>query len=246
MRERQVVLDTETTGLDPAQGHRVIEIGCIELRNRRLTEQRFHVYLRPERAIDEGAIRVHGLTNEFLADQPRFAEIAEQFLEFVRGAELIIHNAPFDLGFLNHELQRCGRGQSTLEQLCAVEDTLLLARQRHPGQRNNLDALCKRYGVDNSQRTLHGALLDAEILADVYLAMTRQQDSLFVQESAATVRRKQESRRAAPPRSRPPLPVIRASAEECASHDQYLDMLDKKSGGACVWRRLDEAATGSV
>ncbi len=247
MRERQVVLDTETTGLDPAQGHRVIEIGCIELRNRRLTERQFHVYLRPERAIDEGAIRVHGLTNEFLADQPRFAEIAEQFLEFVRGAELIIHNAPFDLGFLNHELQRCGRGQSALEQLCTVEDTLLLARQRHPGQRNNLDALCKRYGIDNSQRTLHGALLDAEILADVYLAMTRQQDSLFVQESAATVRRKQqESRRAAPPRSRPPLLVIRASTEECASHDQYLDMLDKKSGGACVWRRLDEAATSSV
>ena len=242
MRERQVVLDTETTGLDPGQGHRVIEIGCIELRNRRLTEQRFHVYLRPERAIDEGAIRVHGLTNEFLADQPRFAEIAESFLEFVRGAELIIHNAPFDLGFLNHELQRCGRGQSTLEQLCTVEDTLLLARQRHPGQRNNLDALCKRYGIDNSQRTLHGALLDAEILADVYLAMTRQQDSLFVQESAATVRGKQESRRAAVPRSRPPLPVIRASAEELAAHDQYLDMLDKKSGGACVWRRLDEAA----
>ena len=242
MRERQVVLDTETTGLDPAQGHRVIEIGCIELRNRRLTEQRFHVYLRPERAIDEGAIRVHGLTNEFLADQPRFVEIAEQFLEFVRGAELIIHNAPFDLGFLNHELQRCGRGQSVLEQLCTVEDTLLLARQRHPGQRNNLDALCKRYGIDNSQRTLHGALLDAEILADVYLAMTRQQDSLFVQESAATVRGKQGSRRAAVPRSRPPLSVIRASAEERAAHDQYLDMLDKKSGGACVWRRLDETA----
>ena len=243
MRERQVVLDTETTGLDPAQGHRVIEIGCIELRNRRQTEQRFHVYLRPERAIDAEAVKVHGLDNDFLKDQPRFAEIAEQFLEFVRGAELIIHNAPFDLGFLNRELQRCGRGQSALEQLCTVEDTLLLARQRHPGQRNNLDALCKRYGIDNSQRTLHGALLDAEILADVYLAMTRQQDSLFVQESAATVRRKQqESRRAAPSRSRPPLPVIRASAEERAAHDQYLDMLDKKSGGACVWRRLDEAA----
>ncbi|MGB5063772.1 MAG: DNA polymerase III subunit epsilon, partial [Candidatus Competibacter sp.] len=216
MHERQIVLDTETTGLDPAQGHRVIEIGCIELRNRRLTEQRFHVYLRPERAIDEGAMKVHGLTNEFLADQPRFAEIADQFLEFVRGAELIIHNAPFDLGFLNRELQRCGRDQSALEQLCTVEDTLLLARQRHPGQRNNLDALCKRYGVDNAQRTLHGALLDAEILADVYLAMTRQQDSLFVQESAATVRRNEESRRAAPPRNRPPLPVLRASAEECA------------------------------
>jgi DNA polymerase-3 subunit epsilon len=243
MRERQVVLDTETTGLDPGQGHRVIEIGCIELRNRRLTERQFHVYLCPDRAIDVEAVKVHGLDNDFLKDQPRFAEIAEQFLEFVRGAELIIHNAPFDLGFLNRELQRCGRGQSALEQLCTVEDTLLLARQRHPGQRNNLDALCKRYGIDNSQRTLHGALLDAEILADVYLAMTRQQDSLFVQESAATVRRKQqESRRAAPSRSRPPLPVIRASAEERAAHDQYLDMLDKKSGGACVWRRLDEAA----
>ena len=246
MYERQIVLDTETTGLDPAQGHRVIEIGCIELRNRRQTDQRFHVYLRPERAIDEGAIRVHGLTNEFLADQPRFAEIAEQFLEFVRGAELIIHNAPFDLGFLNRELQRCGRGQGVLEQICRVEDTLLLARQRHPGQRNNLDALCKRYGVDNSQRTLHGALLDAEILADVYLAMTRQQDSLFVQERAATVRRNKESRRAAPPRERRPLPVLRASAEERAAHARYLDMLDKKSGGACVWRRLDEVATGSA
>ncbi len=244
MHERQIVLDTETTGLDPGQGHRVIEIGCIELRNRRLTDQRFHVYLRPERAIDEGAIRVHGLTNEFLADQPRFAEIAEQFLEFVRGAELIIHNAAFDLGFLNHELQRCGRGQSALEQLCTVEDTLLLARQRHPGQRNNLDALCKRYGIDNAQRALHGALLDAEILADVYLAMTRQQDSLFVQESAATVRRNEESRQAALPRARPPLPVIRASAAERAAHDRYLNMLDKKSGGACVWRRLDQAADG--
>jgi DNA polymerase-3 subunit epsilon len=175
MRERQVVLDTETTGLDPGQGHRVIEIGCIELRNRRLTERQFHVYLCPDRAIDVEAVKVHGLDNDFLKDQPRFAEIAEQFLEFVRGAELIIHNAPFDLGFLNRELQRCGRGQSALEQLCTVEDTLLLARQRHPGQRNNLDALCKRYGIDNSQRTLHGALLDAEILADVYLAMTRQQ-----------------------------------------------------------------------
>lgn len=241
MRERQVVLDTETTGLDPAQGHRVIEIGCIELRNRRLTERQFHVYLCPDRAIDAEAVKVHGLDSDFLKDQPRFAEIAEQFLEFVRGAELIIHNAPFDLGFLNHELQRCGRGQSALEQLCTVEDTLLLARQRHPGQRNNLDALCKRYGIDNSQRTLHGALLDAEILADVYLAMTRQQDSLFVQETAAT-RRDAGATRQHPRRERLPLPVIRASAEERTAHNQYLDMLDKKSGGACVWRRLDEAA----
>jgi len=180
MNERQVVLDTETTGLDPAQGHRVIEIGGIELVNRRVTDRRFHVYLQPDRAIDEEAVRVHGLTQAFLASQPRFAEIADEFLAFVRGAELVIHNAPFDLGFLNHELRRCGRGQIVLEQICPVKDSLLLARQRHPGQRNSLDALCKRYNIDNAQRTLHGALLDAEILADVYLAMTRQQDSLFI------------------------------------------------------------------
>ena len=241
MYERQIVLDTETTGLEHAQGHRVIEIGCIELRNRRQTERQFHVYLRPERAIDAEAIKVHGLTNEFLKDQPRFAEIAESFLEFVTGAELIIHNAPFDLGFLNHELQRCGRGQSTLEQLCAVEDTLLLARRRHPGQRNNLDALCKRYGIDNAQRTLHGALLDAEILADVYLAMTRQQDSLFIQESTVTKQNNDSIAHSRLRRERPPLPVLRASAEENAAHDRYLDLLDKKSGGTCVWRRLDEA-----
>ncbi len=179
MPERQIVLDTETTGLDPAQGHRIIEIGCIELVNRRQTDRRFHTYLQPDRAIDEGAVRVHGITNDFLADKPRFPDIADPFLDFVRDAELIIHNAPFDLGFLNHELQLCGRGQVVLEQLCAVEDTLRLARQRHPGQRNSLDALCKRYNIDNSQRTLHGALLDAEILADVYLAMTRQQSSMF-------------------------------------------------------------------
>ncbi|HUM89852.1 MAG TPA: DNA polymerase III subunit epsilon, partial [Candidatus Competibacter sp.] len=162
MPERQIVLDTETTGLDPAQGHRIIEIGCIELVNRRQTDRRFHTYLQPDRAIDEGAVRVHGITNDFLADKPRFPDIADPFLDFVRDAELIIHNAPFDLGFLNHELQLCGRCQVVLEQLCAVEDTLRLARQRHPGQRNSLDALCKRYNIDNSQRTLHGALLDAD------------------------------------------------------------------------------------
>ena len=165
MNSRQIVLDTETTGLDPAQGHRVIEIGCLELLNRRRTDRQFHVYLQPDRAIDEEAVKVHGITNEFLADQPRFADVADAFLHFVRDAELIIHNAVFDLGFLNHELRRCGRGHLVMEQLCTVQDTLLLARQRHPGQRNSLDALCKRYNIDNSQRTLHGALLDAEILA---------------------------------------------------------------------------------
>lgn len=242
MNERQIVLDTETTGLDPAQGHRVIEIGCIELLNRRLTRRQFHVYLQPDRAIDADAIRVHGLTNQFLASQPRFPDIAEEFLHFVRDAELIIHNAPFDLGFLNHELRRCGRGQTVLEQICTVEDTLLMARQRHPGQRNSLDALCKRYNVDNSQRTLHGALLDAEILADVYLAMTRQQDSLFVPATVASATVNPDSaRRAALRQNRPPLPVIRADAEECAAHALYLDLLDKSSGGSCVWRRLGAA-----
>lgn len=243
MSERQVVLDTETTGLDPAQGHRVIEIGCIELLNRRQTDRRFHVYLQPDRAIDEEAMRVHGITNEFLANQGRFADIAVEFLNFVRDAELIVHNAAFDLGFLNHELKLCGRGQITLEELCGVEDTLLLARQRHPGQRNSLDALCKRYSIDNSQRTLHGALLDAEILADVYLAMTRQQGSMFDQEAASgvTVQNGDGTRRTLS-RNRPPLAVIRADTEEVAAHDQYLEMLDKSSGGQCVWRRLEAVA----
>ncbi|HOB63407.1 MAG TPA: DNA polymerase III subunit epsilon [Candidatus Competibacteraceae bacterium] len=242
MRERQVVLDTETTGLDPAQGHRVIEIGCIELLNRRLTGQHFHVYLQPDRRIDAEAIKIHGITNEFLADQPRFAEVAEEFLDFVRDAELIIHNAAFDLNFLNHELRRCGRGQPSLEQLCTVEDTLLLARQRHPGQRNSLDALCKRYAIDNSQRTLHGALLDAEILADVYLAMTRQQGSMFEQEAThPATPHHEDSQRVIGPRNRSPLPVLRAAAEDCAEHERYLDLLDKSSGGPCVWRRLESA-----
>jgi len=240
MNERQVVLDTETTGLDPSQGHRVIEIGCIELLNRRPTRHHFPSFLQPDRAIDAEALRVHGITSDFLASQPRFPDIADEFLHFVQGAELIVHNAPFDLGFINHELRRCGRGQTVLEQFCAVVDTLLMARQRHPGQRNSLDALCKRYNIDNSQRTLHGALLDAEILADVYLAMTRQQDSLFVPATAteATLNRA-EARRAASRHDRPPLPVIRADAEECAAHARYLDMLDKSSGGPCVWRRLE-------
>ena len=241
MNQRQIVLDTETTGLDPAQGHRVIEIGCLELLNRRPTDQRFHVYLQPDRAIDEDAIRVHGITNEFLADQPHFADVADEFLNFVRDAELIIHNAPFDLGFLNHELRRCGRGHLVLEQICQVKDTLLLARQRHPGQRNSLDALCKRYNIDNAQRTLHGALLDAEILADVYLAMTRQQSSMFVREVAGAAPSPTQPVRRPLQRNRPPLPVIRADVGECAEHARYLEMLDKSSGGACVWRRLETA-----
>lgn len=243
MRERQIVLDTETTGLDPAQGHRIIEIGCVELVNRRQTERRFHTYLQPDRAIDPEAVKVHGITDAFLTDKPRFPDIADGFLNFVRDAELIIHNAPFDLGFLNHELRLCRRDQIAIEQLCAVEDTLQMARQRHPGQRNSLDALCKRYNIDNSQRTLHGALLDAEILADVYLAMTRQQSSMFERETASTLTlRNGGTRQDKARRSRPPLPVIRADAEELAAHAAYVEMLDKSSGGQCVWKKLEETA----
>ena len=238
---RQIVLDTETTGLSAEGGDRIIEIGCVELINRKFTGNNLHFYLNPDRDSHEDALKVHGISNDFLADKPRFADIADQFLRFVQSAELIIHNAPFDLGFLNHELRRCGRGHIALEQICTVADTLLMARQRHPGQRNSLDALCKRYNIDNSQRTLHGALLDAEILADVYLAMTRQQDSLFVPEAAATTAaRNHKARQTALSRTRPPLVVIRATEEECAAHTDYLQMLDKKSGGLCVWKQLKD------
>lgn len=239
MSVRQIVLDTETTGLDPAQGHRVIEIGAVELVERRITGQSRHFYLQPDRMIDTEALRVHGITNEFLAGQPRFAEIVEQFLEFVRGAELIIHNAAFDLGFLNHELRHCGRGHLLLEQLCTVNDTLLLARQRHPGQRNSLDALCKRYNIDNSQRSLHGALLDAQILAEVYLAMTREQRAMFAPATPSTASVAQAQRPLR--KQRPALPVLRADSAECAEHVSYLELLDKSSGGACIWRRIESA-----
>jgi DNA polymerase-3 subunit epsilon len=169
---RQIVLDTETTGLEPAEGHRIIEIGCVELIERRLTGNDFHRYLQPDREIDAGAEAVHGITNAFLADKPRFAEVVEELVDYCRGAELVIHNAPFDVGFLNHELKLWREDAPTIEELCGVVDSLVLARKMHPGQRNSLDALCKRYGIDNTHRDLHGALLDAQILADVYLAMT--------------------------------------------------------------------------
>ncbi|WP_366143646.1 DNA polymerase III subunit epsilon, partial [Acidiferrobacter sp.] len=174
---RQIVLDTETTGLEPSEGHRIIEVGAIELLNRRLTGRRFHQYLNPDREIDAAAVEIHGITNAMLEDKPRFADVAAQFLEFIEGAELLIHNAPFDVGFLNAELARamsggCALPVTVVEDYCTVQDTLKLARTLHPGQKNNLDALCRRYNIDNSQRVVHGALLDAEILADVYLAMT--------------------------------------------------------------------------
>jgi DNA polymerase-3 subunit epsilon len=234
---RQIVLDTETTGLEVSQGHRIIEIGCVELVNRKLTGNHFHQYINPHREIDQGAIEVHGITNDFLADKPTFPAIADAFLEFVQGAELIIHNAPFDLGFLNSELQRLSHATGTLESCCAVIDTLVMARSKHPGQRNNLDALCQRYTVDNSQRDLHGALLDAEILADVYLAMTGGQTALQLSESGndndGQVRAEQLIRL---PENRPRLPVILASADERAAHELQLDAISAASGGKVLWR----------
>lgn len=235
---RQIVLDTETTGLDPSQGHRIIEIGCVELVSRRPTGNNYQQYLQPDRAIDEAAIEVHGITNESLADKPRFADVARDFLEYVRDAEIIIHNAPFDTGFINHELGRLGEAHGRLEDYCRVIDTLQMARSLHPGQKNDLDALCKRYQIDNSHRTLHGALLDAEILVDVYLAMTGGQTTLLLDgvEAAQAGVTQRTVRRIDPKRA--PLPVVRASAEELAAHAAWLEKIDKESGGACLWKKL--------
>lgn len=236
MNVRQIVLDTETTGIDPEEGHNIIEIGCVELVKRKLTGNTWHEYIKPDREVDAEAIEVHGITNEFLQDKPRFAELAGTFLEFVRGAELIIHNAAFDIGFLNTELARNGFSER-VDEICTVTDTLLLARKKYPGQRNSLDALCRRYGIDNSHRELHGALLDAEILADVYLALTGGQTSLQLGQGES-----EDGGGAEPIRrldtSRLELSVIRASHEECARHEAFLDLLDKKSDGA-IWRNLN-------
>lgn len=232
---RQIVLDTETTGLDPAQGHRIIEIGAIEIVDRRITARRFHQYLQPDRAIDEGALEVHGITDAFLADKPRFGDIADDFLEFIRDAQVIIHNAPFDVGFMDCELALLGKPYRRFCDYCAVLDTLALARQLHPGQRNSLDALCKRYEVDNSQRELHGALLDAEILSDVYLAMTGGQATLSLDSGQAAAGVPQSGlRRLRADRAR--LPVIAATAEEQAAHNQYLERIARASGGVCIWK----------
>lgn len=242
---RQVVLDTETTGLEPSEGHRIIEIGCVEIVNRRVSENRFHQYINPDREIDSGAIEVHGITNEMLANKPRFADVMADLLEFLQGAELIIHNAPFDTGFLNHEFALAGTGgkKSAKERLqriqdfCTVTDTLALARKLHPGQKNDLDSLCRRYGVDNSSRTLHGALLDAEILADVYLVMTGGQTGLFEESRNATASGvvAQQIRRVAAGRAA--LPVVAPSAAELAAHSAWLEEIDKKSGGKCLWKQ---------
>jgi len=233
---RQITLDTETTGINPADGHRIIEIACVEILNRQITDKHYQQYLQPDRKIDTEASTVHGITNDFLLEKPRFADIVEEFIAFIKGAELIIHNADFDVGFINHELKLLKRDWQPLEHYCnKITDSLSLARERHPGKKNNLDALCKRYYVDNSNRKLHGALLDAKILAEVYLAMTGGQVSLLgfddnVEEQKTTIKRISSQRA--------PLTVLAPTKEELQCHAQRLAAIDKASGGKCLWREL--------
>ncbi|MGD8581154.1 MAG: DNA polymerase III subunit epsilon [Gammaproteobacteria bacterium] len=228
---RQIVLDTETTGLEPSQGHRVIEIGCVELFNRRLTGNNYHQYLQPDREIDEGALQVHGISNEFLRDKPRFNDIVDDLMNYLKGAELVIHNAPFDVGFLDHELKLAGEQYGLIKDHCTVIDTLVMARKMHPGQKNNLDALCKRYDVNNSQRDLHGALLDAEILSDVYLRMTGGQVGLALDSEQATTKDDGVTGIPGISSDRPPLRIVSASKEELSAHAEFL----KRMGDACLW-----------
>lgn len=234
---RQVVLDTETTGLEVEQGHRIIEIGCVELINRRRTDRSYHRYLHPEREIDSAAEQVHGISREMLANQPRFRDIATELLEFIGGAELVIHNAEFDVGFLSLEFNLAGLGDDVIRSHCTVVDTLALARRLHPGQRNSLDALCKRYGVDNSVRDFHGALLDAQLLADVYLAMTGGQAALSLDAGAAVTT--EVAGNVAFDRSGLHLPVVRATEEELRAHDRQLETLQRSCPDGVLWRRLD-------
>lgn len=233
---RQIVLDTETTGLEPSQGHRIIEIGCVEIIDRRITANHFHQYVQPDREVDDGALAVHGISNQFLKDKPRFAAIADDLLAYIRDAEVIIHNAPFDVGFLDSELRMLGNPYRNFASYCNVIDTLALARKMHPGQKNSLDALCKRYNVDNSHRDLHGALLDSQILADVYLAMTGGQSALTFDlhaDDAHGPRPGGARLRADRPRAR----VIAADADEIAAHEKTLATVAKASGGKCIWTR---------
>ncbi len=231
---RIVVLDTETTGLSPQDGHRIIEIGCVEMVKRRLTGKRFHVYINPDRTIDDGAIAVHGITNEFLKDKPVFEDIVEEFLAFIKDTELVIHNAPFDIGFLNYELSLLKQKAGAIENYSAVFDTLAYARKKHPGQRNSLDALCKRYGIDNSHRDLHGALLDSEILADVFLSMTGGQTSLLddLHSDLESANVNTVVKQLNP--DRPTLKIIHCTDEELSAHQNRLIELEK-AGGTCLW-----------
>ncbi|MBL1320299.1 MAG: DNA polymerase III subunit epsilon [Methylophaga sp.] len=233
--KRQVVLDTETTGLSTADDHRIIEIGCVELINRKLTGATFHQYINPERKIDAGAMEVHGISNESLLDKPKFAEISDEFMAFIDGAELIIHNAAFDVGFLDHELSKIKTEKRRINDISTILDTLKLARDKHPGQKNNLDALCRRYEVNNSNRELHGALLDSEILADVYLAMTGGQTSLLLAAEEVKPAAKDSTETAIPTKQRGPLRVIKATDDELIAHEATLQRLDKTSDGQCVW-----------
>ncbi len=235
---RQIVLDTETTGLDPTLGHRIIEIAAIEMVNRQITGRDYHCYIDPQREIDAGALEVHGISNEFLADKPKFVDIADDFLRFIEGGELIIHNAPFDVAFLNAELEQAGREPVTA--FCeTITDTLKIARELHPGKRNSLDALCERYAIDNSARTLHGALLDTRLLAEVYLAMTRGQESLLMEvdggetmvEARGTINSDLE------------LIVIRASDDELDQHHRALEDIDQAADGGCLWKQLEPQMT---
>lgn len=243
---RSVVLDTETTGMPVSDGHRIIEIGCVEVIGRRLTGRHYHVYLQPDREVDEGAIAVHGITNEFLVDKPRFRDVADEFFEFIKGAQLVIHNAAFDVGFINNEFALLGqRERAELSDHCGILDTLLMARERHPGQRNSLDALCKRYGVDNSGRELHGALLDAEILADVWLTMTGGQTNLSLAGDGADGEsggRQQASPIRRLSAGRPLTPILRANAEELAAHAARMQAIGKAVGAQPLWLQLEQGS----
>ncbi|WP_404339398.1 DNA polymerase III subunit epsilon [Pseudoalteromonas mariniglutinosa] len=235
MAHRQIVLDTETTGIDPKQGHRIIEIGCVELLNRRLTGNNFHVYINPQRDIEEEAIDVHGITNEFLRDKPLYHQIAQEFYEYIKGAELVIHNAPFDIGHMDNEFAMLNQGYPNTREFCQVLDTLKMARDLHPGQKNNLDALCRRYDIDNAKRTLHGALLDSEILADVYLAMTGGQVKLNLNQNKDDDSEKQTRGIRRLNADRPALLVLTTSEAELAAHEARLDIINEASGH-CLWR----------
>jgi DNA polymerase-3 subunit epsilon len=234
---RQIFLDTETTGLSAEGGDRVIEIGCVELFNRKLTGNNLHFYLNPERDSHEDALKVHGISNDFLRDKPKFAQVAQEVLDYLHGAEIIIHNAAFDVGFLNKELERVGEAPFTTH-VSSVTDTLVMAKQMFPGKRNSLDALCDRLGVDNSGRTLHGALLDAELLADVYINLTRGQEALLIDISDD---QPQHQSVGSIDLSSYQLPVLRANAQELTMHEDLLQQLDKASGGKTVWRNLGES-----
>jgi DNA polymerase-3 subunit epsilon len=241
---RQIIFDTETTGLDPKQGHRIIEIGGVELINRRFTGNNFHIYLNPEREVDAGALSVHGLNNAFLADKPKFQEILAQLLAYMQGAEIVIHNAAFDIGFLEHELRLANAAVQKISEICRIVDTLILAREMHPGQKNSLDALCKRYKVDNTDRSLHGALLDAQILARVYLAMTGGQSTLLADTTETKETSQIQDQFAAPTSTiKADHLVVLADAKELEAHQALLETLNKKSKGQCIWLSSSENTT---